>query len=46
MSEILFVLKQALGNIVTILCGFAIGIGICKMCEYIDNLFEILKRRG
>jgi len=42
MNDILFILKQAL----TILCGFVIGISMCKMCECIIGLFESVRKRG
>jgi hypothetical protein len=46
MIDILFILKQAVGHVLIILCGFVIGIGMCKMCECIDGLFEIFRKRG
>lgn len=46
MNDVLFILKQAVGHLLTILCGFAVGIGMCKMCECIDGLFEIFRKRG
>jgi len=44
MSDILFILKQAVGYVLTILCGIAVGIGMCKMCKCIDGLFENLRK--
>lgn len=46
MNDILFILKQAIGHVLIILCGVAVGIGMCKMCECIDGLFESLRKRG
>jgi len=46
MNDILFILKQAIGHLLTILCGFVIGIGMCKMCEFIIGLFESVRKRG
>jgi hypothetical protein len=45
MSDTLFILKQAIGHVLIILCGFVIGIGMCKMCKCIIGLFEIFKKR-
>ena len=46
MNDILFILKQAVGHLLAILCGFVIGIGMCKMCECIIGLFESVRKRG
>jgi hypothetical protein len=46
MNDVLFILKQAIGHVLIILCGVAVGIGMCKMCECIDGLFEIFRKRG
>ena len=35
MNDALFILKQAIVDVLIILCGFVIGIGMCKMCECI-----------
>ena len=46
MNDVLFILKQAIGHVLIILCGVAVGIGMCKMCECIYGLFEIFRKRG
>lgn len=45
MSDILYIFKQAIGQVLIILCGVAVGIGMCKMCEYLHGIFEILRKR-
>jgi hypothetical protein len=45
MSDLLFILKQAVKHLLAILCGFVIGIGMCKMCECIIGLFESVRKR-
>jgi len=45
-SDILFILKQAIGFTLLILCSVAIGISTFKLCEYVDGIFEILRKRG
>ena len=46
MNDVLFILKQAIRDVLIILCGVAVGIGVCKMCECIYELFEIFRKRG
>ena len=50
MNDVLFILKQAVGHILTSLCGIAVGIGMCKLAECVDrfyeNFYENLKKRG
>ncbi len=46
MIDILFILKQAIVDVLIILCGIAVGIGMCKICECIYGLFEIFRKRG
>ena len=45
MIDILFILKQAIGHVLIILCGVAVGIGMCKMCECIIRLFASVRKR-
>jgi hypothetical protein len=44
MHDILFILEQAIEHVLIILCGVAVGIGMCKMCEFIIGLFESVRK--
>lgn len=46
MNDVLFAFKQAIGFTLLTLCSVVIGISTFMLCKYVDELFEILRKRG